>query len=369
MFETEVETDGDLAIIAFNDSDGIVVEPLESIEDLGNLENINNSKEYLARSRKLDDDIPGVAGIVYESPIRNYTNYETTTMQTVSPRATETYTTPFAELDQKETTLLEAETTTLSPISDLSKMIASYIENDGIHLNISGKDFSSLTHKLMMFDRKNGSYSIGATCGLWHHPVNSSAYNETKFYTEWPALGYLQMISDTKMCAASLISPQFVITSLNCLSFRDGLLDPEKWSYIGGLYDSESLTDGQQSHLVSKIIPFSNSSTSLLFQEHNFALVKLKDEIKTSKYSKTVCLPQTSIQLDQECYTTGWSKNPSGGDQGKGFYSVPVDIIPHDECNSTTNYNGLLLDNLICAAYNNDSFPTCQMELVLLYSA
>ncbi|GFQ92184.1 transmembrane protease serine 6 [Trichonephila clavata] len=397
MFETEVETDGDLAIIAFNDSDGIVVEPLESIEDLGNLENINNSKEYLARSRKLDDDIPGVAGIVYESPIRNYTNYETTTMQTVSPRgeytttrsdkifaslisprnefenatestmlnsaATETYTTPFAELDQKETTLLEAETTTLSPISDLSKMIASYIENDGIHLNISGKDFSSLTHKLMMFDRKNGSYSIGATCGLWHHPVNSSAYNETKFYTEWPALGYLQMISDTKMCAASLISPQFVITSLNCLSFRDGLLDPEKWSYIGGLYDSESLTDGQQSHLVSKIIPFSNSSTSLLFQEHNFALVKLKDEIKTSKYSKTVCLPQTSIQLDQECYTTGWSKNPSGGDQGKGFYSVPVDIIPHDECNSTTNYNGLLLDNLICAAYNNDSFPTCQMDI------
>ncbi|GFX60253.1 transmembrane protease serine 6 [Trichonephila clavipes] len=143
MFETEVETDGDLSIIAFNDSDGIVVEPLDSIEDMGNLENINNSKEYLARSRKL----PGIAGIVYESPVRNYTNYETTTMQTVSPRgeytttrsdkifaslvsprnefenatestmlnseATEIYTTPFAELDQKETTLLEAETTTL----------------------------------------------------------------------------------------------------------------------------------------------------------------------------------------------------------------------------------------------------------------
>ncbi|GFY77649.1 transmembrane protease serine 6 [Trichonephila inaurata madagascariensis] len=397
MFETEVETDGDLAIIAFNDSDGIVVEPLDSIEDMGNLENINNSKEYLARSRKLDDDIPGIAGIVYESPVRNFTNYETTTMQTVSPRseytttrsdkifaslvsprnefenatestmlnseATETYTTPFAELDQKETTLLKAETTTFSPLSDLSKMIESYIESDVINQNISGKDFRSLTHELMMLDGKNGSYSIGATCGLWHHPVNSSAHNETKFYTEWPALGYLQMISDTKMCAASLISSQFVITSLNCLSFRDGQLDPEKWSYIGGLYDSESLIDGQQSHLVSKIIPFLNSSTSLLFQEHNFALVKLKDEIKTSKYSQTVCLSQTDIQLDQECYTTGWSKNPSGDDQGKGFFSVPVDIIPHDECNSTTNYNGLLLDNLICAAYNNESFPTCQMDI------
>ncbi|CAL1278233.1 unnamed protein product [Larinioides sclopetarius] len=387
IFETEVETDGDLAIIAFNDSSGIVMEPLESIDDLGNL---NNSKDYLTRSRKLDDSL-GLPGIVYESPL---TNNSESTIQTVTPTEessttysdnlfaslvspekdsnftnmmerlvpdnmrNETYSTLLPEVNKNDTMFEEEEITTLNPVTQLDKISVPYVNMTDGTQNYSMMEM--LTDELMS-TKQNFSKNNKDICGMWEHPVNTSNLNETKFYNEWPALGYLQGISETHMCAASLISSQFVITSLNCLTIRDSELNPDKWAFINGLYDEESLEEGQQNHLVSKIIPFANASTSVLFNEHNLAIVKLKDQVMASKYSQNICLPE-EVYPGKECYAAGWSKSVSGDDQGKAFYSVPVDIIPQDECNSTASYSGLLLDSLICAIYNNETFPTCQMD-------
>ncbi|KAF8767115.1 Low-density lipoprotein receptor-like protein [Argiope bruennichi] len=363
IFETDVETDGDLAIIAFNDSSGIIMEPLESIDELGN---INSSKDYLTRSRKLDDTL-GIPGIVYESSV---TNNSETTIQTVTSAEesstvrsdnlfaslvssenhtnftnimerlipgemkNETYATLLPEFNKNDTVFKEDETTTSNPVTQFDKTFVPYINTtDGMQnysiMEILTDEFPS--------SRKNFSENNKDICGTWEHPVNISNFNQTKFYNEWPALGYLQMISETNMCAASLISSQFVITSLNCLSIRDSELNPDKWAFISGLYDEDSLVDGQQNHLISKIIPFANASISVLFHEHNLALVKLKDQVVVSKYSQNVCLPE-EVQPGKECYAAGWSKSSSGDDREKAFYSVPVDIIPKDQCNSTASY-------------------------------
>lgn len=95
-------------------------------------------------------------------------------------------------------------------------------------------------------------------------------------------------------------------------SFRDNQLDPDKWTYVGSYYNS-NISDGEiQNHSVSKIIPYSDQSPSVMFNEYDVALVRLEDTVKINKYPKTVCLPENDILLEQKCFTTGWSKNYSG---------------------------------------------------------
>ncbi|GIY24838.1 spermosin [Caerostris extrusa] len=388
MIETEVDTDGDLAIIAFNDSDGIIVKPLESVDELGNMENVNNTQDYLIRSRMLEDG-DGLSGIVYEStptndseittdtPVSDFTTtqienvfaslltsknisgYVDVSNKTMEDVIIDINTTPSPEAVESDT--LPPEEETENPLNIFDKLMKPFEENNSNIQNDSMMGLHLLSDELIA-DGRNTTMNIKDTCGMWDHPSNTSSVNETQFYHEWPALGYLQMISETKMCAASIVSSLYVVTSLNCLSLRDHQLDPNKWAFVGGLYDEESLKDGMQNHLVTKIIPFTNTSMSVLFHENNLALVQLKDEIVSGKYSKNVCLPKDVEQPDMDCYTTGWSKNASGDDKGKQYFSVPVDIVSQDVCNSTTNYNGLLSDSLICAIYRNQSVPTCQMD-------
>ncbi|XP_035220331.1 uncharacterized protein LOC118193361 [Stegodyphus dumicola] len=219
-----------------------------------------------------------------------------------------------------------------------------------------------ISEKLQILEEKKFTAYDTEECGMWDQDSNVTVTSE-QFFMKWPALGFLQMVSHPKMCASSILSPHFVITSLSCLSFRDNQLNPDKWAYIGGLYDESSSISGTQSHLVSKIIPYPNRNPPLLFNENDLALVQVKDEIKSDRYSKNVCLPYDKPQTGQECFISGWKKSSSDDDQGREFLSIPVSIISNEECNNTANYNGMLLDSLICSMNNNESFQACQMDI------
>ncbi|KFM71542.1 Transmembrane protease serine 3, partial [Stegodyphus mimosarum] len=219
-----------------------------------------------------------------------------------------------------------------------------------------------ISEKLQILEKKNFTAYDTEECGMWDQDSNVTVTSE-QFFMKWPALGFLQMVSHPKMCASSILSPHFVITSLSCLSFRDNQLNPDKWAYIGGLYDESSSISGTQSHLVSKIIPYPNRNPPLLFNENDLALVQVKDEIKLDRFSKNVCLPYDKPQTGQECFISGWKKSSSDDDQGREFLSIPVSIISNEECNNTANYNGMLLESLICSMNNNESFQACQMDI------
>lgn len=65
------------------------------------------------------------------------------------------------------------------------------------------------------------SLPIAAECGFWNENpgiVNNS--ENQSFVTQWPALGYLQMNSESKLCASAVVSPKYVVTSLACLTLR-----------------------------------------------------------------------------------------------------------------------------------------------------
>lgn len=94
--------------------------------------------------------------------------------------------------------------------------------------------------------------------------------------------------------------------------YSDGDLNPDKWTYVGGLYqfDNDTLKDGTQNHTVNKIIPY--PSTFLYLNERDVALVKLEDTIKMDEYSKSACIPEGESAPGEECFTAGWTKNTSG---------------------------------------------------------
>lgn len=68
-FEADVDTDGDLSI-TLNGSDGNPVERVASLDDFGNFQEANSSREYLARSRMIDDT-SNSSGILFDTGLLN----------------------------------------------------------------------------------------------------------------------------------------------------------------------------------------------------------------------------------------------------------------------------------------------------------
>ena len=370
-FELEGEPVADLAFYIFNNSDGLKFEPY-SLPENNNSSDISRENKSIAeiQDTNLTTDFPSanetltlssnISSIfnVTESPslILNKTEGLNTESETAAMNYTSSVT---FEVDTKSETVVNASLLNTENYENVTEM-------PEIELGITGTDDSKFKAHLISEEltvlQDDDSLNI-TDCGLWDE--NSGIFNNSdskNFFRHWPALGFLQMISEPKMCTSAVISPKFVITSLNCISLRDNQLDPDNWAYVGGLYHSNNSSNGTQNHLVSKIIPYPDQSVPLFFHEHDVALVKVKDTIKMDQYSKNACVAK-DVLVGRNCFTTGWSKNFSDGDIQKDFYSIPLSTISSEECNNTINYNGMLLNNLICGSNNNESIKLCQMDL------
>ncbi|KAG8195700.1 hypothetical protein JTE90_002963 [Oedothorax gibbosus] len=196
------------------------------------------------------------------------------------------------------------------------------------------------------------------TCGTWSFPHNASEVSQRPYFAEWPSLGYLRR--GNRRCASSLISPYFVIASLQCLSLSNTELNASEWSYSGGLYNTDPTMVGQQNLTVQDILLNLNASRLPPFNDTDLALVKLGTKVTINPYSTNVCLPNNANSTLKECYTTVWNNNVPGTFRDyMEYFSIPVEIISMEQCNMTSNYDEPLSDNFICAYAN---VPICGMD-------
>lgn len=96
-------------------------------------------------------------------------------------------------------------------------------------------------------------------------------------------------------------------------------LNPDKWTYVGGLHNSDALS-GTQTLTVNKIIPYPDKF--LLLNEHDVALAKMNGVINMNEFSKTACVAQEKSRPGKNCFTAGWNKNFSGNIQFKYLNSA-----------------------------------------------
>lgn len=270
-----------------------------------------------------------------------------------------TTTPPSASSDASSVLILTepvtvAEDSTESPFVNTSKM-ESPVTHDSAVTDSSSMTSSDTTSKM-------GNFSVGSvTCGSWNQSLGNEfemSRDSTANITtpQWPGLGLLRMVSEPRMCVASIISSRSVLTSLSCLKSRDNFLNARNWVFVA-TSRNESSDLPSLYHMVEEIIPcpYANLEPDSL-AGNDLALVILKDGLNFSQYMMPVCLPQESLDPKQKCFTAGWTRNTSGSEDIQEFLSLLAMILSTEECNDTSGYNGSLQGALICAiSFHNDS--------------
>lgn len=98
--------------------------------------------------------------------------------------------------------------------------------------------------------------------------------------------------------------------------------------------------------------------------QYDIALLKLVSTVPYNSTSvKPINLRTLKVQPGNVCLVCGWGATEYGGRASPILRGANVTIQSIQTCNSTTSYNGLLHDKMICAGPMEGGVDACQVFL------
>ena len=135
-----------------------------------------------------------------------------------------------------------------------------------------------------------------STCGLQNRPSTYIVDGTDAVRGSWPWQAAL-FFDNWSHCGGSLVSPNWVLTSAECLSYRDGTRRPKsKFTISLGVHNISAANEqDRQSFSVALTIIHRNFDNERL--SNNIALMKLNHPATLNSYVNTVCLPDAGQNL------------------------------------------------------------------------
>uniref|UniRef100_A0A8C5KMD6 Transmembrane protease serine n=1 Tax=Jaculus jaculus TaxID=51337 RepID=A0A8C5KMD6_JACJA len=214
-------------------------------------------------------------------------------------------------------------------------------------------DPSSL--KLTEISKVDAEKIINNRCG--RRPRMSATYDRIKGGStaqegEWPWQASLSM-NGRQYCGASLISEKYLITAAHCFKNTD---DPKKFTVSFGT----RVSPPYMTHYVQQVIIHEN----YIKGEHHddVAIIVLTEKVSFKNDVHRVCLPEATqvFPPGEGVVVTGWGALSHDGKHPLLLQKASVKIIDSKTCNAKEAYNGLVLDTMLCAGYEEGNIDACQ---------
>ncbi|CAL8117614.1 unnamed protein product [Orchesella dallaii] len=151
-------------------------------------------------------------------------------------------------------------------------------------------------------------------------------------------------------CGGTLINSRYVVTASHCV---DGMVASgiEVWVHEEDFSTQTETEGGTQKFGVERIIMHPYYSRKTI--DNDIALIKLSDPVELDGVIVPACLPANNdYSFDGVLATAaGWGATEEGGPVSKQLLKVDVPVISNDDCNTKTQYNGKITENMLCAGY------------------
>ncbi|XP_034990448.2 prostasin [Zootoca vivipara] len=184
---------------------------------------------------------------------------------------------------------------------------------------------------------------------------------------QWPWQVSLSSSStNSHLCGASLIAPQWLVTAAHCFPARSDIAD---YDVVLGAHRLNDPPDGLEVMQVEQVIKHPDYVEEE-GSKGDIALVKLKKAVNYSRTIRPICLPASSVVFPagMKCTVTGWGNVlvSTSLPTPKTLQQLEVPIIGTDTCKCLYKRNPdpedplTVHDDMICAGFAEGMKDACQ---------
>nr|XP_006217917.1 transmembrane protease serine 11B [Vicugna pacos] len=170
----------------------------------------------------------------------------------------------------------------------------------------------------------------------------------------WPWQASMQW-KGQHYCGASLISSRWLLSAAHCFAKKN---NSEDWTVnFGTVVNKPYMT-----RKVQNIILHENYSKAGVHDD--IALVQLAEEVSSTKYVRTICLPEAKMKLSENdsVVVTGWGTLYMNGPLPVILRQAFLKIIDNKVCNAPHALSGLVTDTMLCAGFMSGEADACQND-------
>eukprot|EP00794_Sanderia_malayensis_P018554 gene18554-20418_t len=181
---------------------------------------------------------------------------------------------------------------------------------------------------------------------------------------DWPWHAILVNVKNSTnkepVCGATLIMPDWVITSAHCVA---DIIDKSKYEIRLGAQKRNTL-EGPEQEIGIKNIYVHQDFNKIVKFNNDAAMIRLNSPAMLSVRSRTglACLPKktTLPSPNQICWVTGFGRIWNHGPHPDVLLEGPLPLVSNAECSHMESYPGQITDQMFCAGYKDGGIDTCQ---------